>query len=71
MQKWEIDFFVIPVNQVCSRIWTEKGSDGLSSYEKINKLAEDGWELISVTPVSGMFAGRTSEILFTFRRPIP
>lgn len=52
----------------------ETSKDGRIPIEIIKQFGQEGWELISVTPLvctsgSGV-GGRTSELLFTFKRPI-
>lgn len=43
-----------------------------TGFDTIQKRGADGWELISVTPVSTDFRypGQPHKILFTFKRPI-
>jgi hypothetical protein len=53
-----------------SKLWTEKNDDGTSDFTKIVAMSKDGWELVSVTPITGQ-SGETRHILFTFKRALP
>lgn len=50
------------------RIWTLKDKTGTTDWEEICGLAADGWELISITPITQV--GLTIYLLYTFKRPI-
>jgi hypothetical protein len=52
-----------------AEIWSKKNKKtGKTKWDKITDLATDGWELIDVTSIT--LEGITSEILYTFKRPI-
>lgn len=44
------------------------------TIEKINALGLEGWELVSVTPISGTtgasYGSSTAVIVYTFKRPL-
>jgi hypothetical protein len=55
-----------------SFVWTVKDKEGKTEWEKLQKLAADGWELISVTPIASVTSlGHTTTLLYTFKRPLP
>lgn len=83
MVKWQMAFHMvtlevgnIPAPQV-SDLWNVKDKNGQTTHDKLQKLAADGWELVSVTPIqavkqsilAGVFP-YTHQLLFTFKRPI-
>lgn len=37
--------------------------------DELNEQGEDGWELVSVTPITD-FQGKTGLLLYTFKRPL-
>ena len=48
----------------------EYGKDEFANY--LQKLGEDGWELVSAVPIaysSSSWIGMTTDILYTFKRP--
>jgi hypothetical protein len=74
MQKWEISSFV--TNQVgemwkmhVENIWNNKFETGKSDWDELKKMASEGWELVSVTPIANV-NGNTTQLLFIFKRPI-
>lgn len=77
MQKWEItaivckNIFTTGLNPVLdgTQLWNRKikGEDK-TEWEMITCLAQQGWELICVTPLTGR-TGWTDQLLFTFKRP--
>jgi hypothetical protein len=53
-------------------IWKEKDKDGQSEWDKLKQLASEGWELVSVTPITTAPASsQTFTLLYTFKRPVP
>jgi hypothetical protein len=57
-----------------SILWKEKSEDGKTSWNHLSDLGENGWELISVTPIAGggdYESGSiyTDALLFTFKKP--
>jgi hypothetical protein len=88
MQKWEYYMMSTPTIYVHSysdnsiktsadKIWEKPNPNKKSQYEKIQELGEKGWELMSVTPISGIsthgeasITGYTQEVLFVFKRPV-
>ena len=71
MQKWEL--CIIPCGLGfggnVSDIWNKKDKKtGRTQWDKLTDLAASGWELVDATPIA--LGGTTSEILYTFKRPI-
>jgi hypothetical protein len=50
-----------------SSVWTKKQGEE-TTLDQVNDLARQGWELVSVTPIT--VVGTTDHLLFTFKRPI-
>ena len=48
-------------------IWRRKYADGSTDWDQINKLGEDGWEMVNAFPVEG--AGTLQYLAFVFKRP--
>ena len=40
------------VNVDPSAVWTVKGKNGKTSWDNLTAMADEGWELVSVTPIS-------------------
>jgi hypothetical protein len=79
MQKWEIKAevvhilkisFLAPAESSATHLWEIEDKKGETGLGRVTKLAEDGWELVSVTPINGGPAGMTHQLLFTFKRPL-
>jgi hypothetical protein len=71
MQKWVL--YVIPCGlsfgRMATDIWSKKEKKtGRTQWDNLTGLASSGWELVDVTP--GNSGGTTSEILFTYKRPV-
>jgi hypothetical protein len=71
MQKWELS--VMPCGLGfggnVTDMWSKKDKKtGRTQWDKLTDLASSGWELIDVTPIN--VGGTTSEILYTFKRPV-
>jgi len=50
-------------------IWSKKDKKtGRTQWNTLTDLASKGWELVDVTPIT--VGGTTSEILYTFKRPV-
>jgi hypothetical protein len=56
-----------PVDYSENRLF-ENDRSGRSEYDKVTRLAADGWELVAATPVTS--AGTTTELVFSFKRPV-
>jgi len=73
MQKWEMRAYAVSIRGLtgtdASKNFKE-GKDGESPWRKLQARAEDGWELISVKAINGGPDGVTTELLYTFKRPI-
>ena len=75
--KWEYEFYyastvrgILATAKNLSNI-KNKDSEGKYPHQAINDYGKLGWELVSVTPVSPLPKNPiTSEILFTFKRPL-
>ena len=48
-------------------IWRRKYADGSTDWDQINKLGEDGWEMVNAFPVEG--GGTLQYLAFVFKRP--
>ena len=48
-------------------IWRRKYADGSTDWDQINKLGEDGWEMVNAFPVNG--GGTLQYLAFVFKRP--
>jgi len=79
MQNWKYHFYytsIVDEGLGCGTsvewIWKKHKDQQSPAMDDIQKIGTDGWELISVTPISTMAgnAGQTREILFTFKKPI-
>lgn len=73
MTKWKLYTYCVDIikNVNCdpALIWTQKDEKtGETVWEELNKLAADGWELVSVSPLA-VPPGTTGYILYTFKRP--
>lgn len=71
MQKWEL--FVVSyglgIGGNVADIWSKKDKKtGKTKWDTLTDLSSKGWELIDVTSIT--FGGTTSEILYTFKKPI-
>ena len=73
MTKWELYTLHAYINDNPSEIWSRKDTKtGKSAWDDLKALASDGWELVSVTPISppGYGAGITHYLLYTLKRPV-
>jgi hypothetical protein len=74
MQKWELTMWMTDISQGemyggASNIWSHRDKKtGESCFDALIRLAGQGWELVSVTPIS-LINGVTAQVLFTFKRP--
>jgi hypothetical protein len=71
MQKWEL--CTVPCGLGFAgnvhEIWSKKDKKtGKTKWDMLTDLASSGWELIDVTAIT--VGASTSEILYTFKRPI-
>ena len=41
-------------------VWTVKEEDGKTAWDRLVAMADEGWELVSVTPISGVILGDIS-----------
>ena len=86
MIKWELAArYALIEDGEPSSIWTKKDKGGSTEWDSLLKLANEGWELVSVTPVTsatyywqlygvrdaGGWASSTRCLLYTFKRPKP
>jgi len=54
MQNWEYTTLISNAKQQLE--WTDAQEDNLSASERLNKLGEEGWELVSVVHAASAFA---------------
>ena len=74
-KKWKLHAFAASLREgyeagmgvTAKAVWTSKGDDGKTDWEKLEDLASQGWELVSVTPLG---AAHTMELLYTFKMPV-
>ena len=75
MVKWELktyeadirDFFNKPVPSI---LWKTDKKTIKTAWDELQEMANDGWELVSVTPIN-YDNGHTGILLYTFKRPKP
>ena len=70
--KWEYtivhtDRLNTPAGPQIAPIWRRKYADGSTDWDQINKLGEDGWEMVNAFPVEG--GGTLQYLAFIFKRP--
>jgi hypothetical protein len=69
MQKWEY-----LQKSVSRHITALSGATAWKSEVNLPQLGKEGWELVSLVPISttigSSFSGATTEVLYTFKRPI-
>ena len=71
MQKWELFTMscALGLGGNSTEIWSKKDKKtGKTKWDKLTNLASEGWEPVDVTSIT--LGGTTSEILYTFKRPI-
>jgi hypothetical protein len=71
MKKWEL--FTYQARSFSPQhepFWSLKDKKtGKTDWDKIQELPSQGWELVSVTPIT-VWQGRTACLLYTFKRLI-
>ena len=72
LMKWEYtivhtDRLNTPGGPQLAPIWRRKYADGSTDWDQINKLGEDGWEMVNAFPVEG--GGTIQYLAFIFKRP--
>jgi len=70
--KWEYtivhtDRLNTPGGPQLAPIWRRKYADGSTDWDQINKLGEDGWEMVNAFPVES--GGTIQYLAFIFKRP--
>ncbi len=70
--KWEYtivhtDRLNTPAGPQIAPIWRRKYADGSTDWDQIQKLGEDGWEMVNAFPVEGN--GTLQYLAFVFKRP--
>jgi DNA invertase Pin-like site-specific DNA recombinase len=76
MTKWELKSMVCSISSEgfiggrdVSVIWSQKDRNtGKTNWDELKEIANDGWELVSVTPIASN-QGTTIDLLYTFKRP--
>jgi hypothetical protein len=64
--------FVSPPTVDPRFIWKEKDKEGQSEWDRLQEIASEGWELVSVTPIhTAPDNNQTFTLLYTFKRPLP
>ncbi len=75
MTKWELEIYLSPhidvsVNEYLYSLWEERDTKtGKRVGEDLQYMAAEGWELVSVTPITNN-NGATIRLLYTFKRPV-
>ena len=80
-QKWEYTAVTTNIrdskgkkvySRAVQRFRQKKSKDGKTTWDNIINLGEEGWELVSVTPITGNNAdwSYTTYLVYTFKRPI-
>ena len=76
MDHWEYQILVVDTHYmvgilvatpVISTMWELRGPDGLTDWDRLQKMGRDGWELVSSTPIATGY-GVTMQVVFTFKR---
>ena len=70
--KWEYtivhtDRLNTPGGPQLAPIWRRKYADGSTDWDQINKLGDDGWEMVNAFPVES--GGTIQYLAFIFKRP--
>ena len=70
--KWEYtivhtDRLNTPGGPQLAPIWRRKYADGSTDWDQINRLGEDGWEMVNAFPVESN--GTIQYLAFIFKRP--
>ncbi|MGW8145101.1 MAG: hypothetical protein ACWGN2_11950 [Anaerolineales bacterium] len=68
MQKWDIKVFYSHTGMNMSDLWGKKDKDKKSEFDFLRELASQGWEPVSATAIN--VGGTTSDVMFTFKRPL-
>jgi|WetSurMetagenome_2_1015567.scaffolds.fasta_scaffold74683_3 hypothetical protein len=73
MAAWEYTVVLSTVGAVfgpdVAKVWTAKDAAGVSDWDRIQQLGQEGWELVSCCPAAGG-GGMIYQILWTFKRPV-
>jgi hypothetical protein len=78
-QKWEYNTIKVYIirkglkgGSDPSMVWTEKDKEGKTTWDSIKDLGKNGYELVSVTPITdrGIQSSHTTFLVYTFKRPI-
>ena len=51
-------------------LWKRKYKDGSTDWDTVMRIGDEGWEMVNVFPVARS-DGRTTAIVFVFKRPQP
>ena len=57
-----------------ARLWSVKDNEGLTAYDRMQRMGREGWELVSAVPTSDpAVRGGYGEagLLFIYKRPVP
>ena len=78
--RWQLWSHVVSITKANFRtvtvdpahVWTIKDKEGRTEWDKLQQFAADGWELVSVTPITTTTTtSYTSTLLYSFKRPLP
>ena len=71
MDHWEYQMLVVDLEKSMhgiNHMWEMRASDGLTDWDRLQKMGRDGWELVSSTPIAYGLHGVTMQVVFTFKR---
>ncbi len=79
MTKWELRTWPVnitkpglPAHSDPYVVWTDYDKEGKTAWDRFLTFADEGWELVSVTPIiTTAQLGITGVLLYTFKRPKP
>jgi hypothetical protein len=71
MAIWEYNILVTVIRTLwkpdMGKIWGDKGPDGKTDWDRVQRLGEEGWELVNCFPVASGEGG-TAEVAWVFKR---
>ena len=77
MDQWEYQMLVVDMAKSMrgiNHMWEIRTPDGLSDWDRLQKMGRDGWELVGQVPIIGQFGlaptAVTTQIVFTFKRKL-
>ena len=79
MEKWEYNVVVthlatgLGVEPNIAKAWEMQGHDGLTDWNRIQRMGAEGWEMVSVFSLAGAATmGTVSyQVVWVFKRQVP